>query len=165
MALSCEIQLVSTEGCGAALNALLGPQQQHGLPGIKPRHAVKFLHSLREVLYIALFLGIRQILRQQPSVIIVSLSAQRLWGLYQGALSLSSSMLSVHLIAYAVRQLHSLLKACQMAAPPMAQPCTLEVLLTVTYNPVLACGPFAPVADAGICIASASPAEIPKAAV
>ena len=63
MALSCEIRLVSIKGCGAALNALFGPQQQHGLPGIEPRHAVKLLHSLREALYIPLFLSIRQILR------------------------------------------------------------------------------------------------------
>ena len=68
MALSCEIRLVSIKGCGAALDALFGPQQQHGLPGIKPRHAVKLLHSLREVLYIPLFLSLRQILRQQQIV-------------------------------------------------------------------------------------------------
>ena len=125
MAHSCEIRLVSTKGCGAALNALFGPQQQHGFPDIEPRHAVELLHSLGEVLYIPLFLSIRQILRKQSIVIMDGLSARRPWGLHQGALSLSSSMLSVHTNAYAVGQLHSLLKACQMAAPPMAQPCTL----------------------------------------
>ena len=130
MALSCEIRLVSIKGCGTALNALFGPQQQHGLPGIEPRHAVKLLHSLREILYIPLFLSIRQILRQQQVVMRDGLSTQRLWGLDQGALSLSRSMLSVYLNAYAVGQLHSLLKACQMAAPPVAQPCTLQVLLS-----------------------------------
>ncbi len=130
MAHSCEIRLVSTKGRGAALNALLGPQQQHGFPGIEPRHAVKLLHSLREVLYIPLFLSIGQVLRQQRIVIRDGLSTQRLWGLDQGALSLSRSVLSVYLNAYAVGQLHSLLKACQMAAPPVAQPCTIQVLLS-----------------------------------
>ena len=95
MGLSCEIRLVSIKGCGPALNALFGPQQQHGLPGIEPRHAVKLLHSLREVLYIPLFLSICQILRQQQIVIRDGLSTQRLWDLDQGALSLSRSVLSM----------------------------------------------------------------------
>ena len=161
MALSCEIRLVSIKGCRAALNALFGSQQQHGFPGIEPRHAVKLLHSLREVLYISLFLSIRQILRQQPIVTMDSLSAQGLWGLYQGALALSSSMPSVHLTAYAVGQLQSLLKACQMAAPPMAQPCTLQVFPTQPLLVTL----LHLSADAGMCITGASTAEIPKAAV
>ena len=78
MVLSCEIRLVSIKGCRAALKTLFGPQQQHGFPGIKPRHAVKLLHSLREVLYIPLFLSIPQILRQQVIVMMDGLSAQRL---------------------------------------------------------------------------------------